>query len=276
MKWRLVPYAIHGPAYNMAADEAILQCYLQGLVPPTLRFYGWDPPSLSLGHFQKIEGGVNLGNLSAGGFGLVRRPTGGRAVLHHHELTYSVVAGAKDGLPGNLAGSYLYISRAFVDTFGQFGVAGELHPKTTAEASSTGACFESPSWYELKVNGRKLVGSAQLRRGDSFLQHGSILLDFSADDLATVLQLPEGFTVNQLIKRLRQKVTSFRELGVMVEPTRLADAITDSFRNLYQLEFIAQPLLDIERQMIHELITTQYANPDWNHTRGKKREKQNI
>lgn len=270
MIWRLLPYTVNAPAYNMAVDEAIFQCYLEGLVPPTLRFYGWDPPSLSVGYFQDLAGEVNPANLAAGGFGLVRRPTGGRAVLHHHELTYSVVAGATHGLPNNLAESYLYISRAFVAAFQHFGIIAEMHPKTTAEASITGACFESPSWYELKVGRRKLVGSAQLRHNGSFLQHGSILLDFSAADLASVLQLPAELSLDRFTERLHQKVTSFHDLGLIVDPKRLANAIVDGFRNLYQLEFAEQPLLDVEQQMVQNLIAGKYANPDWNYTRGRK------
>lgn len=272
MIWRLLPFANHEPAYNMAVDEAVFQCYLNGQVPPTLRFYGWDPPALSVGYFQDLAGEVNPANVAAGGFGLVRRPTGGRAVLHHHELTYSVVSGVSDGLPNNLAECYLYISRAFVAAFQHFGVFAELHPKTTSEASTTGACFESPSWYELKVNRRKLVGSAQLRHGGSFLQHGSILLDFSAEDLASVLQLPKGYTLQQFTGRLHQKVTSFRDLGKVIDPELLAGAIVDSFRNLYQLEFMEQPLTDAEHQLIQEYIATKYANPEWTYARGRKSE----
>lgn len=273
MIWRLIPYAINEPAYNMAIDESIFQCYLEGLVPPTLRFYGWDPPTLSLGYFQDLMGEVNLVNLAAGGFGLVRRPTGGRAVLHHYELTYSVVAGVKDGLPNNLTESYFYISQAFVAAFQHFGVTAELHQKTTSQELTTGACFESPSWYELKVDRRKMVGSAQLRRNGSFLQHGSILLDFSAADLASILQLPEGLTLNRFTERLQRKVISFRDLGLIIDPILLASAITDSFRNLYQLEFIEQPLLEIEQRMAQELIIGKYANQDWTYTRGRQIEK---
>ena len=271
MIWRLLSYAKHGPAYNMAVDEAIFQCYLEGLVPPTLRFYGWDPPTLSVGYFQDLTGEVHPEHAAAGGFGLVRRPTGGRAVLHHHELTYSVVAGVKDGLPGNLAECYLYISRAFVTAFQHFGVNAELHPKTTGEASTTGACFESPSWYELKINRRKLVGSAQLRHGGSFLQHGSILLDFSAEELASVLQLPEGVSRTQVVERLQQKVTSFRDLGLIIGPESLAEAIVNSFRDLYRLEFTEQPLFEVEQQRIQEYVCAKYANPEWTHNRGRKK-----
>lgn len=270
MIWRLLPYSKYEPAYNMAVDEAVFKCYLEGLVPPTLRFYGWEPPALSVGYFQDLAGEVNPANVAAAGFGMVRRPTGGRAVLHENELTYAVVAGVKDGLPDSLAECYLYISRAFVAAFQHFGIFAELQPKTSTEGSKSGACFESPSWYELKINRRKLVGSAQLRHGGSFLQHGSILIDFSAEHLAWVLQSPESLTRKQFTERLRQRITSFRDLGLEIDPQTLAGAIVGSFRDLYRIEFVEQPLLEIELQLIKEYIAAKYANPEWTHTRGKR------
>jgi lipoate-protein ligase A len=267
MIWRLIPYATGKPAINMAIDEAIFHCYLKGLVPPTLRFYGWDPPTLSIGYFQDLEHEVNLVNLAAKGFGLVRRSTGGRAVLHHRELTYAVIAGTKHGLPDGLMQSYFYIAQALVAAFKHFGVTAELHHPITSKKLATGACFESPSWYELKVINRKLVGSAQLRRDHSFLQHGSILLEFSAADLGSVLKLPEGDNFERLVDRLNQKVISFYDLGISVHPAELAQKITAGFRELYHHEFSLGSLTEVEQQLVNELVVAKYANPDWNYAR---------
>ena len=269
MNWRLLPYTIDTPAKNMAIDEAIFNCYLGGSAPPTLRFYGWTLPTLSIGYFQDPTREINIENLVAKGFGLVRRPTGGQAVLHQHELTYSIIAGVKDGLPDHLLESYYYISQALITAFGQFGITAELHREKAAKDFSSGACFERPSRYELKVANRKLVGSAQLRRNGSFLQHGSILLDFSAADLGAVLQLPPGITLNRFLERLNQKVISFRDLGVIIAPAFLADAVIDGFRMLYHLEFAENPLSEVEEQLVQELIRIKYDNRDWNYTRGR-------
>ena len=102
MYWRVINYRIADPAWNMAVDEAILISYLEGKSPPTLRFYGWSPATVSLGYFQNVELEINIERLNLKGYGLVRRNTGGRAVLHDRELTYSMVAGANEGLPDNL------------------------------------------------------------------------------------------------------------------------------------------------------------------------------
>jgi lipoyl(octanoyl) transferase len=276
MNWRLIPYSIGDPAWNMAVDEAVYCSYLYGSVPPTLRFYGWNPPTLSIGYFQEIEKEINLAGLLERGFGLVRRNTGGRAVLHHHELTYSVVAGIKDGLPDSLIDSYLYISRTLVDACKAFGVPAELHEGDAGAAGAagaagkvkgTGACFESPSWYELTVGGRKLVGSAQLRQKGSFLQHGSILIDFSALDLGAVLKL-DGMSVEDWAEKMSRKVTSFKDQGITITARELEEKIINSFRKLYNIQMDEGSLTEEELEMVEKLIAEKYANNNWNLLRG--------
>jgi lipoate-protein ligase A len=268
MNWRLIPFGTGAPAWNMAVDEAIFCSYLAGHTPPTLRFYNWSPPTLSVGHFQEITSEVDLPALAERGFGLVRRNTGGRAVLHHHELTYSVVAGVTDGLPPSLFNSYLYISKALVNACRIFGVAAELHEGATDRMKGTGACFEAPSWYELTVNGRKLAGSAQLRQHGSFLQHGSILIDFSAEDLGKVLKLT-NISFDTWITKMKQRVTSFQNLGVSVTAQGLAGAIVESFQSLYDIRMIEGLLTEEELATVEKLIVRKYGNDNWNLVRGR-------
>jgi lipoate-protein ligase A len=268
MKWRLLPYTVNNPAWNMAVDEAIFTAYCNTEAPATLRFYGWDPPAVSIGYFQDLAREINIETIKKKGFGLVRRPTGGRAVLHDRELTYSVVAGVRDGLPESLGGSYHYIARAFAAAFQSFNIAAELQPETSAKAAQSGACFESPSWYELMVDGRKLVGSAQFRQQNSFLQHGSILLDFSAADLAEVLSL-DGMDPERLQAILAQRVTSFTALKKAVTPPELAVAITRSFTGLYGVSFSETGLTAAETEHAQKLMEAKYANSVWTATRGK-------
>ena len=268
MIWRVIPYGIEGPANNMAIDEAIFHFYRNNLVPPTLRFYGWNPPTLSLGYFQDLGREVNLSNLTVKGFGLVRRSTGGRAVLHHHELTYSVVAGTKDGLPDSLIDCYLYISKALIIAFKNLGIYVKLHQSPATKHFTSGACFESPSWHELKVGGRKLVGSAQLRRDHSFLQHGSILLKFNAEDLSALLKSSTNDISNNLAERLRGQVISLDDLGIRIDPESLARQIVAGFSELYDIMFEESTLSDPEKKLAKELVETKYATKDWNYTRG--------
>ncbi len=267
MDWRILNYQAADPAWNMAVDEAILTGYLEEKSPPTLRFYGWSPATVSIGYFQDVEREINIDNLRFKGYGLVRRNTGGRAVLHDRELTYSVVSGVKEGLPASLKESYLYISRVLADALQVLGVMVELNHGAGKHAAS-GACFEAPSWYELTVKGRKLVGSAQYRHKGSFLQHGSILLSFSASDLKSVLNIPSEFS-GSFIEKIQDKVCSLEELGIKLEPAELASQIIRSFGKLYGIIFRQGELTNIEMELAHSLVKNKYACNGWNYKPGK-------
>jgi lipoate-protein ligase A len=158
---------------NMAIDEAILEAHLLGLVPPTLRFYGWQPEAVSIGYAQRIDR-QQQERISAHGFEIVRRPTGGRAVLHSGDLTYSFV-GTSAFLDENVTRAYKQISQALIYGLAHLGVEASLGG-TDANYRDVHDCFLAVTGADLQVNGKKLVGSAQLRRHQGVLQHGSILL----------------------------------------------------------------------------------------------------
>lgn len=161
-------------ARNMAVDEALMAAARNGRV--TLRFYRWDPPCLSFGRHQRARGAYDAEAASARRIDVVRRPTGGRAVYHHRELTYSVTAPADAW--GGLRPSYGTINRALARGLAALGVPATLEPGRGAGAPppSARACFRDPAAGEVAVGGRKLVGSAQWREAGALLQHGSLLL----------------------------------------------------------------------------------------------------
>lgn len=274
MGWRILNYQVADPAWNMAVDEGIFTSYLEGKSPPTLRFYGWSPATVSIGYFQDVEREINIDSLRLRGYGLVRRNTGGRAVLHDQELTYSMVAGIKEGLPNNLIGSYLYISKAFAHAFQGLGVKAKLHNGTEKHATS-GACFESPSWYEITVNGKKLMGSAQLRQKGSFLQHGSILLNFSAADLEAVLNVSTE-SRQAFIEKLQKKIISMDDLDSRWGPSELAVKVTESFRVLYGIAFEPGELTEYETNLAHWLTLNKYTTTEWNYKRGNTRDQMRL
>src|SRR5262247_1547582 len=176
----LVTEPLDGAA-NMALDEALLQERLARPGPPTLRFFAWAPPTISLGFGQRLDGRVDLAAAAAMGIGLVRRPTGGSAILHEGpdlEVTYSVVAGAGD-FPGadELLATYRWIGAALECGLRSLGAPARMVPVQPSDPASMPAfCFARTGSYELEVDGRKLVGSAQRRQGGAFLQHGAIML----------------------------------------------------------------------------------------------------
>ncbi len=180
----------------MAVDEAILDTYAcaSDAPPPTLRLYGWRPAALSLGRSQVAEGAYCRAFLRAEGIDLIRRPTGGAAVLHEAERTYSVVGNLRaEPFGGEVLENYRVISEALTAALGCLGLkARTVAPSAAAPAGPPfrGACYELPSAHEISVGDRKLVGSAQVRKGQAFLQHGSIPLSAAPERLDAALGRP--------------------------------------------------------------------------------------
>jgi lipoate-protein ligase A len=182
--WRLLVTEPLDGATNMAVDEALLRSRIQGGGPPTVRLYGWRPATVSLGYAQPLDATVDRARLGALGIGLVRRPTGGSAILHEppeREVTYSVVARAGD-FPGadDVLETYRVLGRGLAAGLGRLGVPAELAPLVRGRrdpADLPAFCFRRTGAYEIAVGGRKLVGSAQRRQRGAFLQHGSVVLD---------------------------------------------------------------------------------------------------
>jgi lipoate-protein ligase A len=182
--WRLlITDPLDGPT-NMAVDEALLRSRIEGSGAPTVRFYGWRPATVSLGYAQALDGTVDRARCDALGIGLVRRPTGGSALLHEppdREVTYSVVARGGDFVGADdVLQTYRVIGHGLAAGLGRLGVAAELAPLVRGRRDTTGPpafCFRRTGAYEIAVGGRKLVGSAQRRQRGVFLQHGAVVLD---------------------------------------------------------------------------------------------------
>ena len=175
----------------MAVDEALLRGRIRASGAPTVRFYGWRPATVSLGYSQALDDTVDRGRCDALGIGLVRRPTGGSAILHdppEREVTYSVVAREGD-FPGadDVLETYRVLGQGLAAGLGRLGVAAELVPLVRGRRDPSPAfCFRRAGAYEIAVGGRKLVGSAQRRQRGCFLQHGSVLLDADPARIRTV------------------------------------------------------------------------------------------
>jgi lipoate-protein ligase A len=172
--WRLIVDGPMSGARNMAKDEALLKAVQQGLASVTVRFYRWAPATVSLGYFQAAED-VDREAIGRLGLGLVRRPTGGRAILHDDELTYSIVAPG-EAIPGgrNIGRSYLSISEALMRGLEILGIEASVGDEKATRDNSPAACFALSTRADLTARGQKVIGSAQMRREGFILQHGSI------------------------------------------------------------------------------------------------------
>jgi lipoate-protein ligase A len=233
--WRFLDSGKNLGAYNMAVDEELLAKARAGAAMPVLRFYTWDPPAVSIGRFQKIETAVNADACKRHGFDIVRRVTGGRAVLHHQELTYSIIARADDSLfPSNVLGTYKVIAPALLAGLKNLGIPAEMasrshrHERRLETDTKKSACFSSPSLYELLVHDRKIIGSAQRRLSAAFLQHGSVLLDYDPGLEAEVIP---GGSAGDVVTSVK------RELGRELSPEIVQQALARGFSAALDIEF---------------------------------------
>ncbi|MBN1192112.1 MAG: lipoate--protein ligase family protein [Coriobacteriia bacterium] len=188
--WRLIMDGPADGAWNMACDRAILDLHERGESPPTLRLYRWARPTVSLGRFQKLAD-VDVEVCAERGIGLCRRPTGGRGVLHADEVTYSIVAGVRDGIPRGVGASYRVLCGVLAEAYREMGVPAELTARPRGQRG-VGACYLHATQADLSVGVSKLSGSAQMWIKDSCLQHGSFVISRDAPLEAAVFHVGES------------------------------------------------------------------------------------
>jgi len=257
--WRLLRSAPAGGATNMAVDEAILRAVAAELSPPTLRLYAWEPACLSLGRAQGVAD-ADVDALRAAGFGLVRRPTGGKAILHVDELTYSVVAPETEPrVTGSIVESYRRLSAGLVRGLERLGVAEVVADRRWGGNRLEGpVCFELLSNYEITFGERKLVGSAQMRSRGVVLQHGALPL---YGDVARICR----FLISRPDPtRVRARATTLEQaLGRPVAWDEAADAVAAGFAELLNLHLEPGALTSEELALAEELRTQKYATGEW-------------
>lgn len=264
--WRLIKHPAACGAWNMAVDEAILEAVYNDASQPTLRLYAWQPGCLSLGHAQPFSE-VNLPKLQENGWDIVRRPTGGRAILHIDELTYSVITPLSEPrVKGGVLESYLRLSKALLEALTLLG----LNPQSKEDSTSLNTkhpnpvCFEVPSNYEITVNDKKLIGSAQARRKEGLLQHGALPLYGDLTRILTALIFADEEAQSSAKKRLLAHATTVEtELGRKITWTEASDAFQNAFEKILNLNFQVEELTKKEYNRAQELVKEKYANSSW-------------
>lgn len=265
--WRILRTPAAPGAWNMAVDEAILQHVTAGKVLPTLRLYAWKPACLSLGYAQP-SGDADQQALEANGWQMVRRLTGGRAILHTDELTYSV-CGPDDNpiLAGGILKSYQRLSRAILHALDLIGLQVNALPKEDAPKGpqTDPVCFEVPSNYEITAGGKKLVGSAQARRKGGVLQHGTLPLYGDLSRITQALVFNSKEAQEEAARRLLARATTV-EAALELRPTweLAANAFEQAFSEQLGLQFEPGELTPQETVRAEELMAEKYASPDWN------------
>lgn len=264
-QWRLLTAPPKSGAYNMAVDAAVAAAVGAGAVPPTLRLYAWDPPCLSLGYAQSIAD-VDMARLRQQGWEVVRRPTGGRAILHTDELTYSVAVPADHPLAeGSVVDSYRRISTALLAALEALGAQPHADPQSKdAVRDKSPVCFETPSHYEITVDGRKLVGSAQARRGNSVLQHGTLPLYGDVARICDALNFPNEAERESAKQLVRARAATLHDvLGIVVDWQTAADGIINAFGLMFEIDFARGELTTYEHGLVLEQLQATYSNEEW-------------
>lgn len=264
MKWRLLDTGPAPGAWNMALDEALMLC--QGLdgAPPTLRFYAWEPPAVSIGYFQNMHREIDTGACAALGISAVRRLTGGRAILHDREVTYSLTARIDNPLvEGSVLESYLRISRCLLEGLRRLGIDAGLSDLDSKRRKTT-ACFDTPSRYELVVEGRKLIGSAQARKQGYVLQHGSLPLAADPDKLLEVIRFAGGQERDCYRDKLVAGSISLNEAGHKdFSYHEVVAALVLGFSAAGPVDLEAGELTPIEKETAAELLKKKYSREEW-------------
>ena len=264
--WRLIRSGIASGAANMAVDEAMLEAVQSDSAPATLRLYRWEPPALSLGYAQSIDD-VDLPALEHHGWDLVRRPTGGKAILHTDELTYSVVAPADHRLvQGGVLESYHRISKGLIHGLELLGVTVEVAPEIPGDdaAETNPVCFEVPSAYEITAGGKKLVGSAQVRRRGGVLQHGTIPLRGDIGRICHALAFDSANERERAAVRVRQRAATIEQLAERpVTWNEASDALIRGFTEALELSLVPGELSAEELQRASELQAERQLGTEW-------------
>lgn len=254
--WRLlIDTTPRDGAWNMAIDEALMTLVGESKSPPVLRLYQWSPPCLSLGRRQPLAG-VDQEQLRGDGYDIVRRETGGWAILHTDELTYSVTLSPDDPrADGPILDAYRKLSEGLVAGLSLLGAQADMKP---ASASGThnlsAACFEVPSAYEITAAGRKLIGSAQARPNGRVLQHGSLPLRGDIARVTRYLTFASEAARDQLTAQLRAHATTLAEIvGREISFDEAADAIRQGFASALNLAFEPGALSEGELALAGEI-----------------------
>jgi lipoyl(octanoyl) transferase len=273
--WRFIDSGNCSPSFNMALDEALLDWHSEGKIPPVIRFYGWEPATLSIGYFQKVEKEIDLEAVKAHGLGFVRRPTGGRGVLHEHELTYSVIVSENHPeMPKTVTEAYRVISEGILKGFHQLELEAYFAvPKTDEERSAlknprSAVCFDAPSWYELVVEGRKVAGSAQTRQKGVILQHGSILLDLDEDKLFSLFKYPSERVKDRMKSAFKSKAVAINEISprkITLEEAK--EAFYKGFAEGLNIELQSYQLTEEELAYVNKIAKERYESDEWNFKR---------
>jgi len=261
-QYRFLNTHVQDAAMNMAIDESVLVHHLKGESPPTLRVFRWSQPSISLGRFQSVEREIVSELCQQRGVALVRRPTGGRAVYHLDEFTYSIVSSKRYGVPSGVIAAYAYLAQGLLAALAILGVQAELSDERISKHPSA-ACFASSTQADLTSGGFKLIGSAQVWKEDALLQQGSLPLDDRAIEFFTMLRFPNEASRDEALAQYDEKTTPLHTFVPGASWNDVADAFRRGFGAALQADFAHSTLSSSEWKLAYQLADEKYSKLEW-------------
>lgn len=256
--FRLLETGFNPAPFNMGLDEALLRAVASGESLPTMRFYGWNPPAVSIGYFQGLREEIDTDACAAGGVDIVRRITGGGAVFHHHEVTYSTVLPLSHPLAReNILDSYRLLLSGIVAGLAGLGISAEFSPIN-----------------DISAGGRKISGNAQTRKLGCILQHGTILLDVEVDRMFSLLKVPQEKAKGKLIADIKSRVTSVRHCLPEAETkdfaslfARTVSALEAGYARALEIDFEPSEPTAHELDTAARLASEKFASSAWTELR---------
>lgn len=269
--WHFINSGKCSASFNMALDEALLEWHSQGDIGPVLRFYEWQPATLSIGYFQSVDKEIDMDQVHKHGLGFVRRPTGGRGVLHEHELTYSVIVSESyPDMPETVTEAYRVISGGVLEGFRNLGLDAQFSvPETVQQTDDlkkpkSAVCFDAPSWYELVVEGKKVAGSAQTRQKGVILQHGAILLSLDEEKLVSLFKFKSEEQRERMRVSLPEKAVAIdRLMDRVVSVEECVEAFAKGFEDALDMQLEPLVLTAGQLEFVRDIEQKKYANDDW-------------
>lgn len=268
--WNFINTGSKNPYYNMAMDEALLNFVSRGEIDPVIRFYTWNPATLSIGYFQRLQKEIDIDKVKEKGYGLVRRQTGGRGVLHDKELTYSVIVPeSHPNMPSTVTEAYKIISQGLLEGFKNLGfetyfaIPRSKEERDKLKQPRSSVCFDAPSWYELVVEGRKIAGSAQTRQKGVILQHGSILQDIDIDDLFDMFKFKNERLKAKMKENFVQKAVAINDISNQhITLNEMENAFEAGFKKGLNIDFKPLELTEKQIEEVQEL-EEKYRSESW-------------
>lgn len=265
--WGFLSTGHHDAAINMAIDECLIRWLEAGDIPPTLRFYGWSAPTLSVGKNQKITRAIDLDAVKRHDCEFVRRLTGGSAVLHDDELTYSLVISEADPhIPKSVTEAYYILSKGVLEGYRELGIQADYAiPKREIRKERTAVCFEETAYYEMIVAGKKISGNAQTRKSGVLLQHGSIPMSMNEHVLFDLFNFSSEALRERQRKSFQNKAITINDITKKKHTyPMLEKAFLTGFQRGLNINIEPIVLSDEQWAEIKQLSETKYRQDDWN------------